>query len=54
MRGRMDEAKKSEPAVVASLEVAEVCKLLLQKGETLRNRELIIDLLDMSFQEIAF
>lgn len=42
------------PAVVASLEVAEVCKVLLQKGECLRNRELVISLLDMSFQEIAF
>ncbi len=42
------------PAVVASLEVAETCKILLQKGEVLRNRELIINLLDMSFQEIAF
>lgn len=42
------------PAVVASLEVTEVCKILLEKGECLRNRELIINLLDMSFQEIAF
>jgi molybdopterin-synthase adenylyltransferase len=42
------------PAVVASLEVAEVCKILLQKGKSLRGRELLINLLDMDFQEIAF
>ena len=42
------------PAVVASLEVAEVCKLLLGKGETLRNRKLLINLLDMEFEEISF
>ena len=28
--------------------------ILLQKGEVLRNRKLIINLLDMSFEEIAF
>ena len=35
------------PAVVASLEVAEVCKLLLGQGVSLRKRQLIIDLLSM-------
>ncbi|MFZ4857898.1 MAG: HesA/MoeB/ThiF family protein [Desulfuromonadaceae bacterium] len=35
------------PAVVASIEVAEVCKLLLGQGVTLRGRQLIIDLLSM-------
>jgi molybdopterin/thiamine biosynthesis adenylyltransferase len=42
------------PAVVASLQVAEVCKLVLGKGELLRNRKLNIDLLDMEIHEIAF
>lgn len=41
------------PAVVASLEVAEVCKLLLGKGTLLRGRILNIDLLDMEFHEIS-
>ena len=40
------------PAVVASLEVAEVCKIVLGKGELLRNRKLSIDLLDMEIHEI--
>jgi molybdopterin/thiamine biosynthesis adenylyltransferase len=35
------------PAVVASLQVAEVCKIVLGKGELLRNRKLAIDLLEM-------
>ncbi|MDA8415207.1 MAG: HesA/MoeB/ThiF family protein [Desulfobacteraceae bacterium] len=35
------------PAVIASLEVAEVCKLLLHQGTNLRGRQLIIDLLSM-------
>lgn len=35
------------PAVVASLEVAEVCKLLLGQGTTLRRRQLVIDLFSM-------
>jgi len=42
------------PAVVASLEVAEVCKVLLGKGELLRNRKLSIDLLEMEVQEISY
>lgn len=40
------------PAVVASLEAAEVCKLLLGRGTLLRDRALIVDLLDMEFTEI--
>lgn len=40
------------PAVVASLEVAEVCKLLLNKGTVLDGHALNIDLLDMEFTEI--
>jgi molybdopterin/thiamine biosynthesis adenylyltransferase len=35
------------PAVVASLEVAEVCKLLLGQGSILRKKMLFINLLDM-------
>ena len=41
------------PAVVASLQVAEVCKLLLGQGELLRNRQLTIDLLTMEVHEIT-
>ena len=40
------------PALVASLEVAEVCKLLLGQGMPLRGRQLIIDLLSMDIQII--
>lgn len=39
------------PALLASLEVAEVCKVLLDKGSVLRGRTLMIDLLDMEFHE---
>jgi len=42
------------PAIVASLETAEVCKLLLGAGTPLRSRNLFINLLDMSFEEVAF
>jgi molybdopterin/thiamine biosynthesis adenylyltransferase len=42
------------PAVVASLQVAEVCKILLGVGTPLRNRKLVVDLLDMEISEIAF
>jgi molybdopterin/thiamine biosynthesis adenylyltransferase len=42
------------PAVVASLEVAEVCKILLGTGELLRNRKLSIDLLEMEVHEISY
>jgi molybdopterin-synthase adenylyltransferase len=41
------------PALVASLQVAEVCKLVLGRGALLRNRILVIDLHDMEFHEIA-
>jgi len=40
------------PAVIASLEVAEVCKLLLHKGRILDDHALNIDLLDMELTEI--
>ena len=40
------------PAVVASLQVAEVCKLLLGVGQPLRRRAIAINLLDMSVEEI--
>ena len=42
------------PAVIASLEVAEVCKILLGKGELLRDRKLSIDLLEMEVHEISY
>ena len=42
------------PALVASIETAEVCKILLGEGETLRNRKLSINLLDMEFEEVIF
>ena len=41
------------PAVIASLESTEVCKLLLGAGKVLRNRCLVINLLDMTFDEIS-
>jgi len=40
------------PALVASLEVAEVCKLLLSQGTPLRGRQLMIDLLSMEMHVI--
>lgn len=40
------------PAVIASLEVAEACKILLNRGTPARNRCLSVDLLDMEFFEI--
>jgi len=39
------------PAVIASLEVAEACKVLLGKGDTLRRRLLTIDLRQMQFND---
>ena len=42
------------PALVASLQTAEVCKILLGEGQTLRNRKLAIDLLQMEFAEVRF
>lgn len=41
------------PAVIASLEVAEICKVLLNQPGQLRNRTLTIDLLDMEIEEFA-
>jgi molybdopterin-synthase adenylyltransferase len=41
------------PAVVASIECAEVCKLLLGVGSSLHRRCLLINLFDMTFEEIA-
>ena len=40
------------PALVASLEVAEVCKLLLGQGTSLRGRQMVIDLLAMEINVI--
>lgn len=42
------------PAVVASLQVTEVCKILLGRGVPLRNRKLSIDLLAMEIHEISY
>ncbi len=39
-------------ATVASLEVAEICKIILGKGKMLHGRTLAIDLLGMEFNEI--
>ena len=41
------------PAVVASVQVAEVCKLLLGQGMPLRGRQLTIDLLAMEMHVIS-
>lgn len=40
------------PAVIASLETAEVCKVLLGLGTPLRNRQLTLNLLDMEVVEV--
>lgn len=40
------------PAVVASLQVAEACKILLGEGETLRHRMVYVNLLHMEFSEV--
>ena len=42
------------PAVVASLQVVEVCKVLLGTGDALRQRQLVINLLEMEFEEVLF
>ena len=42
------------PALVASIQVAEVCKIVLGRGEKLRHRKLAVNLLDMEFEEIGF
>ena len=39
------------PAVVASLEVAEVCKILLGRGTPITGAMLVINLLDMEFSK---
>lgn len=41
------------PAVVASLEVAETCKILLDRGRCLSGRKLVLNLLDMEIEDIA-
>ena len=41
------------PAVVASFEVAETCKILLGQGALLRNRKISINLLDMEVEEVS-
>lgn len=41
------------PAVAASFEVAEVCKVLLGQGRLLRNRKLAFNLLDMEVDEVS-
>ena len=40
------------PAVAASLQVSEVCKILLKQGKLLQNRQLSFDLLAMEVNEI--
>jgi molybdopterin/thiamine biosynthesis adenylyltransferase len=41
------------PAVIASLQVAEVCKVLLGAQGQLRHRQLVVDLLHMEIHEVA-
>ena len=40
------------PAVVASLQVAEVCKILLGQGRCLNRRMFFLNLLEMEFEEV--
>lgn len=42
------------PALIASLEAAEVCKVLLGLGTPLRSRQLVFNLLDMEVEEVPF
>jgi len=42
------------PALAASIEVAEVLKLLIGRGELLRNKMLFIDLLNINYEIVAF
>lgn len=42
------------PATIASLQAAEVCKCLLNKGKTLENRMMSINLLDMETVNLEF
>lgn len=41
------------PALVAGLEVSEVCKILIQKASPLKGILIVIDLLDMGFHKIS-
>jgi molybdopterin/thiamine biosynthesis adenylyltransferase len=41
------------PAVVAGLETAEVCKILLGTGKLLHNQIAFLDLLDMDFRKLG-
>lgn len=50
--GRVLSAPAFTPALVASLQVAEVVKILLGRGELLRNRIMLINLLDMDMDTI--
>lgn len=42
------------PAVLASLQVAEACKILLGQGDPVRNGLLSINLLNMQFEQVPF
>ena len=42
------------PALVASIEAAEVCKILLGVGHPLQSRQIAINLLEMTFEEVVF
>ncbi len=59
--GRGDKGMEEElgnpsftPAVVASIQAAEVCKILLGLDNTLRNKLLVIDLKTMGFRTLSF
>lgn len=41
-------------AAVASIEVAEICKVLLETGNAMRNEMVSINLFDMAFEKITF
>lgn len=41
-------------AVVASIEVAEICKVLLETGTTMRNGMVSLNLYDLAFEKITF
>ena len=41
------------PAVIAGIEAAETCKILLDRGSLLQNRMLFINLLDMEIEEMT-
>jgi hypothetical protein len=41
------------PAIIASMEVAETCKLLLNQGTSLHKRILFINILDMEIEDIG-